>query len=342
MKAFAVDPASATPADVSGRILAHTVRRPSGKGVLLRKGQLLGPADLELVRQASGELHLLEPEPGDIHEDEAGERLARAAAGEGLRFTGPVESQYQLVAARRGLFRVDVDRLRQINSLDGLSVFTTFDYLPVDEGDNVGSVKVTPILLPEQRLAEAEAICRAGPPVAVKPFRPTRAVALVLERVDDTALERFERDLRMKLGWFGSELVAVERVEDRVEAFAAALKRAREAGAEVIMAAGASSLDPLEPLFVALRQAGARIEKHGVPAHPGSLFWLAYCGPVPVFGLSSCEMFSHKTILDLVLPRLMAGERVGREELIEMGHGGLLARYMAFRFPPYEGKENRS
>jgi molybdopterin biosynthesis enzyme len=101
------------------------------------------------------------------------------------------------------------------------------------------------------------------------------------------------------------------------------------------MAAGASSLDPLEPLFDALDRVGAQIVKHGVPAHPGSLFWLAYLGTVPIFGLSSCEMFSHKTILDLILPRLLAGERVGREELIEMGHGGLLARYMAFRFPPY-------
>ena len=106
------------------------------------------------------------------------------------------------------------------------------------------------------------------------------------------------------------------------------------------MAAGASSLDPLEPLFAALIQAGAKIEKHGVPAHPGSLFWMAYCGRIPIFGLSSCEMFSHKTILDLVLPRLLAGERVGREELIDMGYGGLLARYMAFRFPPYEGRSN--
>ena len=100
-----------------------------------------------------------------------------------------------------------------------------------------------------------------------------------------------------------------------------------------------ASLDPLEPLFVALRQVGARLVKHGVPAHPGSLFWLAYDETVPIFGLSSCEMFSHRTILDLVLPRLMAGERVGREELISMGHGGLLARYMGFRFPPYTGRE---
>jgi hypothetical protein len=335
MKAFAVEPASASLADIEGRVLAHTVRRPTGKGILLRKGRVLEAEDLEAVRQAGGELHVLEPEAGDIHEDEAGARLSRAAAGDGLRITGPSESQYQLVSGRRGLFRVNVDSLRRINSIEGLSVFTTFDYQPVDEGENVGSVKVTPILLPVDRLLEAEEICRVCPPLLVKAFRPLRVTALILERVDEVAVERFERDMRKKLAWFGSELIAVESVEDRVDAFVRALNRAREAEADVIMTAGASSLDPLEPLFVALAQAGARIEKHGVPAHPGSLFWLAYCGRVPVFGLSSCEMFSRKTILDLVLPRLMAGERVGRAELIEMGHGGLLARHMAFRFPPY-------
>lgn len=340
MKAHAVRAAGAGPADVEGRVLAHTVRRPTGKGILLRKGQVLSAADLPLVHRAGGELHLLEPEPGEIHEDEAGARLARAAAGEGLAITGPAESQYQLVSARRGLLRVDVASLRRINAIEGLSVFTTFDHLPVEAGDNVGSAKVTPILLPESRLREAEAIARAAPPVLVKAFRPLRATALVLDRVDDPTVERFQRDMALKLAWFGSELIAVERVEDRVEAFVTALDRARATGADLIMAAGASSLDPLEPLFVALHQAGATMVKHGVPVHPGSLFWLAYRGPVPIFGLSSCEMFSHKTILDLILPRLMAGERVGRDELIDMAHGGLLARYMAFRFPPYEGRES--
>lgn len=339
MKAHAVAAATATAADIEGRVLAHTVRRAGGKGVLLRKGQTLRAEDLALVHQASGELHLLEPEPGEVHEDEAGARLAGAVLGAGLEVTGPVESQYQLVAARRGLFRVDVATLRRINSIEGLSVFTTFDELPVERGDTVGSVKVTPILLPETWLEEAEAIGRERRPVQVKPFRPSRVAALVLERIDQPTLERFQRDMGLKLAWFGSELLSVESVEDRVEAFVEALVAARAAGADLIMAAGASSLDPLEPLFRALDRIGAKIVKHGVPAHPGSLFWLAYCGPIPIFGLSSCEMFSRKTILDLVLPRLLAGERVGREELIDMGHGGLLARYMAFRFPPYEGRE---
>lgn len=336
MKAYAVEAAAATAADIEGRILAHTVRRPTGRGVLLHKGRVLTAAELELVREAGTTLHLLEPEPGELHEDEAGARLARAVAGEGLRITGPAESQYQLVAARRGLLRVDPGVLRAINSIEGLAVFTTFDAKPVEAGEGVGSVKVTPILIPERHIREAEAICRERPPIVVRAFRPHRVMALVLERVDNAALERFERDMGLKLRWFGSELVGVVRVENRVEAFIEAFDQAREAGAEIIMTAGASSLDPLEPLFEALRRVGARIEKHGAPVHPGSLFWMAYLDGAPVFGLSSCEMFSHKTVLDLVLPRLLAGERVGREELIELGYGGFLARYMAFRFPPYD------
>jgi molybdopterin biosynthesis enzyme len=106
-------------------------------------------------------------------------------------------------------------------------------------------------------------------------------------------------------------------------------------GPDLIMAAGASSLDPLEPLFGALRAVDARIVKHGVPVHPGSLFWIAYVGEAPLFGLSSCEMFSHKTVLDLILPRLFAGEPIGSDDLARLGHGGMLGREMAFRFPPY-------
>ena len=46
-------------------------------------------------------------------------------------------------------------------------------------------------------------------------------------------------------------------------------------------------------------------------------------------------MFSQATTFDLVLPRLLAGERVGNAQIAALGHGGLLSREMAYRFPPY-------
>jgi molybdopterin biosynthesis enzyme len=102
-----------------------------------------------------------------------------------------------------------------------------------------------------------------------------------------------------------------------------------------------NSTDPLDLTIQALERAGAVTEKRGVPAHPGSTCWLAYIGETPVFGLALCGMFSKTTVLDLLLPRFLCGRRVMAADLALLGHGGLLSKEMAFRFPPYrlEGED---
>lgn len=80
--------------------------------------------------------------------------------------------------------------------------------------------------------------------------------------------------------------------------------------------------------------AGARMERHGAPAHPGGLLWVARWGGRTVLGMPTCGMFSQATPFDLVLPRLIAGEGVDNHALAGLGNGGLLLRDMAFRFPP--------
>ncbi len=99
--------------------------------------------------------------------------------------------------------------------------------------------------------------------------------------------------------------------------------------------AGASALDPLDAVFGGLSLVGARMERHGAPAHPGSLLWLADWEGLPVLGMPTCGMFSQATTFDLVLPRLLTGETIDNRALAALGHGGLLSRDMAYRFPPY-------
>ena len=52
-------------------------------------------------------------------------------------------------------------------------------------------------------------------------------------------------------------------------------------------------------------------------------------------GLPQCGMFAKATAADLILPRLLTGERLTAESLAELAHGGVLGREMRFRFPPY-------
>jgi hypothetical protein len=51
--------------------------------------------------------------------------------------------------------------------------------------------------------------------------------------------------------------------------------------------------------------------------------------------MPACGLFSQATTFDLVLPRLLAGERVDSAAVAALGHGGLLSRDSAWRFPPY-------
>jgi molybdopterin biosynthesis enzyme len=124
-------------------------------------------------------------------------------------------------------------------------------------------------------------------------------------------------------------------------AVAAELRALRRDGAELLIVAGASALDPLDPVFGGLELLGARMERHGAPAHPGSLLWVARWDGATVVGMPTCGMFSQATTFDLVLPRMLAGETIGNRELAELGHGGLLSRDMAYRFPPYRATAAR-
>jgi hypothetical protein len=54
---------------------------------------------------------------------------------------------------------------------------------------------------------------------------------------------------------------------------------------------------------------------------------------VPILGIPACGMYHRTTVFDLVLPRVLAGERIGREELAELGHGGLCLHCPECRYP---------
>jgi hypothetical protein len=279
-------------------------------------------------------------EPGDVHEDEASTRLARAVAGDGIRLKGPVESQTQLRAEYRGLLEVNVEALERINDLPDMSVFALYDGQPVTEGRAVGATKVTPLVVPGNVVARAEGIAHEGSPVVrIRPFLGRPVGVVVRERIAGRARERFESAIHMKVGWFGSPLAGIAYLPDDAGRIADQIQRFVEDGASLILAAGVNSTDPLDLTIQALDRLGAETERRGVPAHPGSTCWLSYIGEVPVFGLALCGMFSRTTVLDLLLPRFLSGSRVRAADIARFGHGGLLGKEMAFRFPSYVAEE---
>ncbi len=342
MKAVAQRRETATPDVLLGRILCHDVRDAAGT-VTLDKGARL---DEDTVRRLLAtpwqEIHLIALEPGDLHEEEAGWRLAATAVGDGVEVKGYAGGQWTLVASRRGLLRVRRPALAEVNALEGVSLFTLFDLQPVEPGEAVARCKVTPLVVSGEILAAVERAARAaGGLVAVDGFRRATIGALAQQRLEERQRARFEAALAQKLDWLGSALLPVRYATGSARMVADEVASLAQAGADLLIVAGASALDPLDPVFEGLTLLGARMERHGAPAHPGSLLWLAFWEGRAILGMPTCGMFSQATTFDLVLPRLLAGEPLDNRAIAELGHGGLLSRDMAYRFPPYRAGASR-
>lgn len=342
MKVVAQRRQGVTPDVLVDRVLCHDVRDERGKVATAKGARLDAAAAERLLGVPWEEIHLIALDPGDLHEEDAGRRLAVAVAGAGVEVRAYTGGQWTLAATRRGLLRVHEPALTDVNAHDGMSVFTLFDRQPVDAGETVAKAKVTPLVIGEATVRSMEAVAAAsGGAVSVAPFAPRVVGAVARESLDARQRERFETALRHKMGWLGARLLSVRFATGTARTVADELVALRREGADLLVVVGASALDPLDPVFGGLALLGATMERHGAPAHPGSLLWVARWDGTPVVGMPTCGMFSQATTFDLVLPRLLTGEPIGNRELAALGHGGLLSREMAYRFPPYRANVAR-
>ena len=329
VRALRLNGPSAKAEDVVGRVLVHDL------GPSLRKGSVLAEADLAQVRGAT-EVHVMELEPGDVHEDDAAQRLATAVSGPGLEMRPPHQSQARLVATRRGLARVRPDVIDAINALGYVSVFTVMDGQAVDAGEEVAGCKVTPVAVPGRLLDEVEDLCRdRGRPIEVVPFLPLRTFVVATERLKPKARELFRAALTRKLGWYGAKVVGVREAPRTSEAVSAAYREAASLRAQLVLFAGASAIDPLDPAYAELANTGGELLQLGAPMHPGSMLWLARLGKAAVVGVASCAGFGRSSSLDLLLPFVFAYGRADAKDLLRLGHGGLIESGAGRRFPPY-------
>lgn len=257
-------------------------------------------------------------------------------SGPNLEPRPPVQSQARLIATRRGLVRIRAELVDAINALGYVSVFTLMDGQAVTEGEEVAGCKVTPVAVPGLLIEEAERIAREqGPIIELLPFRPLRTFVVATERLKPKARELFRAAVTSKLGWYGAEVLAVREVARTSEAVGSAYAEAEALGAELVLFAGASAIDPLDPAYAELTNAGGHLLQLGAPMHPGSMLWLARLGGAAVVGVASCAGFGRSSSLDLLLPFVFAYGRADAKDLLRLGHGGLIESAAGRRFPPY-------
>jgi hypothetical protein len=328
-------------AEAVGMVLPHDVteiRPGSFKGRAFRKGHVIRAEDVEHLRRLGKEhIFVLELGPEDIHENEAALLLAEALSGPGITFSRePVEGKLNLLAAQSGLLKVDIAGLARFNQLGVVMCATLHTNTPVQEGEQVAATRLIPLVGDRRLVKEAVAAAtRTGGLVSVKTLRRARAGLIITgnEVFHGRIKDAFEPVLRQKLAAIGSEVREVRFAPDDAGIIAAEIKGCLANGADLIITSGGMSVDPDDVTRGGIRLAGAGDIVYGTPVLPGAMFLVGVIGEVPVLGVPACGMFHRITVLDLLLPRVLAGERITREELAVMGHGGLCRQCKTCQYP---------
>ena len=327
--------------DAVGLELAHDITeiRPGEfKGPAFRKGHTVCNEDLcHLQKLGKNHLYITELEEDEIHENQAASILAAALAGEGIAWQDdPREGKIRLTAGLDGLFKVETAALASFNLVEEVMCATLHNNTLVKKGDLLAATRAIPLVMKRAPIERAAAIARQnGHVLSVKPLRRAK-VGLVItgsEVYHGLIQDRYAPILTGKVEALGSRVATLDFAPDDAEAIGRVIRSHLAKGCDLVLVTGGMSVDPDDVTRHGIRLAGASEVHYGSAVLPGAMFLVAYLGEVPLLGVPACGLYHRATVLDLVLPRVLAGEHVGRKDLAFLGHGGLCRDCPECSFP---------
>ncbi len=329
--------------DAEGHVLCQDITQiipGKVKGPVFKKGHVVTREDIPVLLSVGKEnLYIWEKCEGILHEDEAAAVLRDICMGEYMTAGEPSEGKIEICASRSGLLKVNSEKLHAINALGEMMIATIHGNFPVKDGERIAAMRVIPLVIEEEKMQRAKEVAGEEPLLKILPFKhvKTGIVTTGSEVYKGRIEDAFGPAIRRKLEEYDTEVIGQKILDDDREAITAAIMEYAECGADMILCTGGMSVDPDDKTPGAIRASGAGIICYGAPVIPGAMFLLAYLKykekKIPVIGLPGCVMYARRTIFDLVLPRVLAGEELTAEDIDRYGEGGLCLNCSPCTFP---------
>ena len=329
--------------DAVGHVLCHDITqiiKDVKKGTAFRKGHIVTEEDIPvLLSLGKDNLYIWEKTEGILHENEAAEYLRDICMNENMIQSEVKEGKIELIAEIDGLLKIDVDKLRAVNSLGEMMIATRHTNTTVKKGDKLVGTRIIPLLIEQEKMEKAKEVAGNRPILSLIPFKKkkvgivTTGNEVFYGRIKDT----FGPVVAEKVKEFGADVIGQTIVNDDMEKITKAVEEFIEQGADMVLCTGGMSVDPDDKTPGAIKNTGARIVSYGAPVLPGAMMLLAYYEKdgreLPIVGLPGCVMYAKRTVFDLVLPRLMADDMVTNDDLAGLGLGGLCLSCDICTFP---------
>ena len=326
--------------DAVGQILCHDITqiiKGVTKDAVFRKGHVIREEDIPVLLSVGKEhIYIWENNENMLHENEAAQILYDICQSDNMRPSEIKEGKIEVIADCDGVLKIDRSLLQKINSLGEMMIASRHGDFPVKKGEKIAGTRVIPLIIEKEKMEKAKDAAGGRSIFRILPYEKKR-VGIVTTgnevfhgRIQDT----FTPVIIEKISEYGAEVTGRELSDDNPENIASCIRSLLEKGADMIICTGGMSVDPDDKTPAAIRSVAERVITYGAPVLPGAMFLLAYCGKdVPIMGLPGCVMYAKRTIFDLVLPRIMAGEVLTAEDFHVLGEGGLCLSCPVCTFP---------
>lgn len=331
--------------DAVGTVLCHDITRiiPGvEKGPVFKKGHIVREEDIPVLLSVGKEnLYVWEKQEGILHENEAAQWLKYICVKDSPDFicSEPSEGKIEIRAGIRGLLKINKKALDAVNSLGEMMIAAIHGNFPVNEGEKLAATRIIPLVIPQEKMEAAKAAAGDEPVLRILPFKKLTAgiVTTGNEVYKGRIKDAFGPVLKSKLAEYNIPCERQIFVPDDKAMISSAVTELVSEGVDLVLVSGGMSVDPDDCTPGAIKDTGARIVSYGAPVLPGAMFLLSYLDAggrtIPVIGLPGCVMYARRTIFDLILPRVIAGEELEAEDINSLGEGGLCLSCSECTFP---------
>lgn len=326
--------------DAVGQKLCHDITKVvpgEFKGVAFKRGHLIRPEDVEeLLKIGKDHIFMWEEKAGEIHEDEAAVRIAEAVKGANIVYTPPQEGKTVLQATVKGLFKVNKPLLSLVNAIENITISALPDNFPVAKGAKLAGARIIPLVIQEEKIRELEKICSVGGPgLEVKPYKRLKVGVVITgnEVFHGRIEDKFGPVLVEKLKDYDHEMAGRIYCPDDLAQLQKTIDSLLKRKVDLIILTGGMSVDPDDLTPGAIRDSGAEVITYGAPIQPGNMFMMAYKGETALIGVPGAAIYHKTTVLDVVLPRIFVGDKLIREDFVNLGAGGFCLGCKECRYP---------
>ncbi len=296
------------------------------KKLPLRRGHIVKNEDInQLLKTGEENLSFFESDENILHEDEAARYVARATFEKNIALSESAEGRVDIIAKRQGLLKINLSLLEKLNNIPHLSIATSQNMQEVYKGKVIGGTMALPELVREDVLqAIVECSKDTEPLFTVLKFKKHK-LGLIKTGTDVCAVkkESYGKILKEKFTNWNSEILYSKKVSDNSEEISAAIEQALSKGADFLVLTGGMMNNANQNTSAVIKSFATHIVTDRAPVFPGALFMLAYRNDIPIIGLPNCALQNRTSVLDLVVPRILAGLQLDKRDILNLAHGGL-------------------